>query len=291
MHSIEFNCNNMAKSNFDRYSLNNNILKQVIFRLDYKGVVNVVNLIEAFQSRFKNAFISLDNVFASQIDIELADIKDIGETLSIPLKELEKQEIYRFTNNTFGLDNNLTLDICKYFTTLSIDCNNYKTIDEYKDFFVNLVDFFLSNEEFISIKRFGLRKIAGDIFNNTDDIFANFEKQYISVSSELNQLNSIKSSYLDVISQNDGSIINYNRSIDTGTLIREDGVKTKAYQVVLDFNGYFDEADLNNFNIKSDPQNISNIINIINDRLFELFKMSVTEEFLKKSKDGKNKIE
>lgn len=52
----------MTKSEFDRYSLNNNILKQVIFRIDYKGVVNVVSLIEEFQSRFTGKFKDLDNV-------------------------------------------------------------------------------------------------------------------------------------------------------------------------------------------------------------------------------------
>lgn len=75
--------------------------------------------------------------------------------------------------------------------------------------------------------------------------------------------------------------INFIRNLDTGNVFnQETGESTKAFQVLLDLDAYLDEEAL----IKNDYKNnlFQFIVDINNNTLFNLFKSSVTKEFLNK---------
>lgn len=78
-------------------------------------------------------------------------------------------------------------------------------------------------------------------------------------------------------------IINYARTLETGSYYKnETETDVPAYQVKLDLDGYYPENILNN--IKFGKGKIKELLELTNHKhLFDLFKMSVTEEFLKQN--------
>lgn len=282
--NFAFNKKKMSKNDYNRYSLKNNFMKQVLFRLDYKGVLDTKAIVSAFKDKYRSKFNTLETVYNNQVDFELSNINDISETLSIPVKEIVKQEIYRFSDNTFGKDE-VILDISKYFTTLIIQCKDYDTIDEYKKLFTQFVELLYSVEDYISIKRFGLRKIGGQISTDFKDVTDDFEQEHFNLKFTNNGYSSKKNNYIDILDNGEelSPIINLRRSFEKGKLLDENNNQVDAFQVILDFDGYFDEQKLNSSDF-ANSKDISKIVEQTNNSLFEIFKMSVTESFLKKNK-------
>lgn len=268
------------KNDIERADLKRNMMKKILFRLDYQGVLNSSQIISQFNKSFNGKFKGFETTFQNKVDFLMNNIEEMSETLSIPIKEIEKQEIYRYTDNDFGTDK-LTLDISKYFTTLTVDCKNYNGIDEYLNFFSHFTDFLFDINEFLVIKRIGLRKIGGKIFRNIADIYNVFEQKYFNFDFQDTDFNSIRNRYIDVLQHNENSpLINYVRSFESGRYYEEStNSEYDAYQVLLDIDSYFSESILKNIRFKKGE--IMNVLqNTNNDHLFKLFKMSVTEEFL-----------
>lgn len=272
----------MSKEKYTRYSLKQNFMRQVLFRLDYKGILDIKKIVEAFQNKFSEKFKSFETAYHNHVDLELSNINDVSDTLSVPVKEIIKQEIYRFSENTFGNDK-LVLDISKYFSTLTIQCENYNTIDEYKSFFNDFTKLIYETESYASVKRFGLRKIGGLVLNTKEEIFDVFETKYFNFDFSEDGFSSNKNNYIDIIEKTEGNspTINYRRSYEKGKLIGEDNSQTDAYQIILDFDGYFGIDKLEQLELDKN-QDLSEIMEITNDCLFEIFKISVTENFLTK---------
>lgn len=270
----------MNKDKIERSDLKSNIMKRIIFRIDYQGVIDIEDILKSFETKFEKSFKTLERTFHNKLDFGINNIEDISETLSIPVKEIQKQEIYRFKESTLGQDN-LTLDISKYFTTLTVDCSNYEGIDLYLDFFVKLIDLLYEEEDYLKIKRVGLRKIGGSIYFERDKIFEDFNKKYFNFDFQDTNFNSITNRYEDVLQHDDKSpVINYIRSFETGVM-RDNSESKVAFQVILDIDGYYSENILNNINFgKGKAEELLKKTN--HEHLFRIFKMSMTEDFLKK---------
>jgi uncharacterized protein (TIGR04255 family) len=272
----------MKKPNITRADLKSNIMKNVIFRIDYQGVMDASTLVETFLKSFKGVFGSRENTFHNKIDIQFSNIDSISETLSIPVREIEKQEIQRFKDSKLGPENAI-LDISKYFTTLLIECDGkYEGIDQYATFFSKLIEQYLAENEFIKIKRIGLRKIGGNIYFNKEEIHNDFEKEHFNFDFSKEGFNSINNKTVDIFNAEDTSpIIIYQRSFDKGVALDKDGNEKIAYQAILDIDSYYEEGVLNELGFTKG--NISGIISSMNDKyLFDLFKISMTETFFKK---------
>jgi uncharacterized protein (TIGR04255 family) len=273
----------MKKDQIKRKTLKTNMMKNIIFRIDYQGIIDSEDIIKCFNERFKGLFKNFQTTFHSKVDFDLNNIEDISDTLSIPVKEIQKQEIYRFTNNTFGRDN-LILDISKYFTTLTVNCLEYEGIDKYLKFFSSFIDFLFDNSAFLKIKRIGLRKIGGKIYLEHKDIYEDFEQKYFNFDFTDTIYSSIRNRYSDVLQFDDtNAIINYVRSFETGIYQDNETKKTSnAFQVLLDIDGYYSENILDIIGFKKGmAQKVLESTN--NEHLFNIFKMSVTEKFLKEN--------
>jgi len=271
----------MRKNQIKRKQLKKNMMKNIIFKIDYQGVIDTEDIIKLFNENFKSLFQNFQTTFHNKVDFDLNNIDDISDTLSIPVKEIQKQEIYRFTNNTFGKDQ-LILDISKYFTALTVNCQDYEGIDKYLNFFSKYIDFLYENSDFLKIKRIGLRKIGGKIYFKQNDIYNDFEQKYFNFDFTDTTYNSIRNRYIDVLQFDEKSpIINYVRSFETGIYQdNETKEKSNAFQVLLDLDGYYSEEILDIIGFKKGmAQKVLEITN--NEHLFNIFKMSVTEEFLK----------
>ncbi len=273
----------MEKDNINREHLQDNIMKHIIFRFDYQGMIDSTDFVKKFHKYFNGQFLSYSKNTHNQVDLLLNNIEDISNTLSIPVNEISKQDIHVFSNNTFGTDK-LTLNISVYNTILNIECANYKNIDPYLDFINRYISFLFEQESYINLKRFGLRKIGSNIYDDFNSIHRDLEKEYFSFKeSYFEKYSLFRSRIEDVLILESSKLkINYIRHIDTGNIVNnETSELTKAFQVFLDLDAYLDEEALQFNKYKENLPSL--ITNINNDILFNLFKNSVTTEFLNKN--------
>lgn len=281
----------MANIDVDRYCMKSNIMKKVIFRVDYKGVIDIKDFVKSSLEELINPFFEdYETTFQNTFNIDL-NINAMSELLSVPIKEIEKQEIHRFTGSHFTnkdqtkTTDSVVLDISKYFSTLEVTCLEYKNIDPYLDFFALLMSRMTEFTKFISIKRIGLRKLGSKVFYDFDEIFETFEKKYFYFDFSEKDLFPNKINHLDVLEKDHTSpVINYSRSFDKGTYISEDGEKD-AFQITLDLDGYMEEDRLPKTEIKDPITFFSSHLKNINDNfLFKVFVMSVTDQFINANK-------
>jgi len=270
------------KDAIKREDLRQNIMKEAIFRIDYQGIINLEGILDDFNKAFPNHFKLYETTFHSRIELGAIKIDEISETLSVPIRELEKQPIHRYSENLFGSDK-LTLDISKYYTYLHVECKEYKTIDTYLEFFSNLIIFLKSKFTYLSIRRFGLRKVGENVYYNPEAIYEDFEREYFHAQFSP-KYRKQRCEYFDLLTiQEDPTIINYKRLIEKGYAPSADGV-AEAFRVVLDIDGYLGEEFLTKFDISNAGNTRDLLSNINNAILFDIFKMSVTQAFLERNK-------
>lgn len=257
------------KTEIGRYDLQKNIMKYVLFRIDYIGIANTMDLYNVFMNKFSDKFSSFSSAQQNKYDIQVNDLESVSESLTIPVKEIQKEEIFKFTRNTFGTDE-LTLNISRFFSTLQIKCTNYHTIDEYLSFFSEIIIEFKNKLKFFNIKRIGLRKVGGTAFLTTEqDIFhISFNKELFNFATNIEGASLVNGRHFDAISYEDRSIVNIIRLFERGKINDKD-----AIQITLDLDGYFMGEEL-------EKVNSHKILTSINDKLFNIFKQHMTDQFL-----------
>ena len=249
----------IQKNNISREDLKDNIMKMIIFRLDYQGMIDSTDFVKVFKEKFGKCFREYFKNAQSSVDLEITDIEDISATLSIPISEIQKQDVHRFTDNTFGTDK-LTLDISVYSSVLQIECTNYINLNPYIDFIINYINLLLETNEYLSLKRFGLRKIGSNIYFDFNEIHKDFELNVFKFEEQIDgNFRLFRNRIEEVLLQDDvGLKINFVRYLDTGFYFDpETSEEKKAYQVTLDLDAYLDETSL----LKNNYQ--SNLIKLI----------------------------
>lgn len=280
----------MSKFDTRREDLVKNIMKNVIIRVDYQGIVDIFDSIKEFQERFNDKFSSYITTTHNTLNITINDIEQISDSLSIPIGEVKKQTIHRFEKNKFGTDE-VTFDVTKYYSVLTVKCINYVNIDPYLDFFADYCDFIAEINPYVSAKRLGLRKIGSNIYTNPGQIFSDFNARYFNLDFDDTGFSVLKNRYVDVLEKSDdSSIINYVRSYEKGLYMDETSGKPEpidAFQIQLDFDAYFDDQKLTAINFKlTDARGVLRKTN--DEDLFPLFLMTVTDGFIQKYKASKN---
>jgi len=271
----------MAKSKYDRYSLKENLLRKILIRIDYTGVTTIDNWIESIKTDFvKKYFDRYIRRLHNNARVDLSNLGDISKSLSIPISEIVREPIHTFTESKFAeREDKVQLDITSFYTIISIDCINYKNIDLYLTFTENLINNLLNSDTCIQIKRIGIRKIGGTEFNNREEIYKVYEEnQFLCQLIDDHDIEIANREYTDrFLKKNPDVKINYSRLCRSVNIQGE----TKM-QVILDIDGYIDDSIISK-NGYQFPKDLHNVLSVnINDYLFELFKKSVQEEYLKK---------
>lgn len=272
---------NPVKDQIKREDLKENIMKKVIFSIYYPGVVEPEFIINLFKDNFKDHFGDLETFYAGNLDSDLYNFDEISESLSLPGREILNHPVFRFSENKFGKDT-VILDIGKYFSVLIVECDKYEGIDLYLDFFSKYIDFMNKEILFFKIKSLRLRKLGGNIYFDSKEIFNDFEKEYFNFNFDGTKYQSKNSIYKDILecdSPNEPTI-NYIRSFDTGDYYDLESNEIKrAFQVLLDIDSYYNEEALEALDLSY--ESIKKLLEKTNTvHLFEIFKMSVTEQFL-----------
>lgn len=266
----------MPKSQYNRYSLEENQLKKVLIRIDYSGVTTIEKWVEVIKSSFiKDYFDKYFKSIHNNAKIDLSRIEDPPQ--SIPISEIIKEPIHTFTDSKFrDREDKIQLDITEFYLALTIDCKKCKNIDLYIEFISTLIKLLLDFDSYIQIKRIGIRKIGGAEFNSINEIYDTYEKE--SVFCKLIDKTDVKIAdrkYTDRFLKGNDVKINYTRLC---RVIKVSG--NEKIQVILDMDGYIDEylIDQNSYKF---PQDIETIMKSkINDYLLELFQDSVTVKYL-----------
>ncbi|WP_415325096.1 hypothetical protein [Chryseobacterium sp. MMS23-Vi53] len=271
----------MMKDQIQREDLQKNMMKNIIFRVYYQGIIDSEDIIRKFNETFKDSFKSFETTFYSKLELDFNNIDDVIDTLSIPRSEIQSQEIFRYTENTFGTDN-LIFDINKYFSSLTIDCTNYVNIDSYLKFFADYLEFLYDHNEFLKIKKIALRKLGGNIYLDSESIYEDFESNLFKSNFQEYGYFPMQNRYEDILQSDEKEpIINIIRSYELGTYKNEKGEDIPAFQVLLDLEGYYPEYILEKIDFgKSQVEKIFKNIN--HNHLFNIFKLTVTENYLHK---------
>ena len=171
----------MPKSDYDRYSLQENQLKKILIRVDYSGVTQIENWVENIKTSFiKNIFGNYFKRINNNATLDLSNLTEIAKKQSIPISEIIKEPVHTFTESKFSdREDIVTLDITSLYLILSIECVRYKSIDPYIELISQLIENLLSSDSFIQIKRIGIRKIGGHEFDTLEEVYQVYEKDIV----------------------------------------------------------------------------------------------------------------
>lgn len=261
-----------------RQSISSESLKRVIIRYDFKGVTSIDTWIAEIKTKYCSKLFREYNIGEyGQATIDLRNLEEISERLSIPLSEVSRQPIHQFSGSTFdGLQDSVQLEITKFSITLVIECRNYVSIDPYLDFINKLVLSLLSTDAFIRIERIGIRKFDGFQFDNWDDLELNLNSSIIGPLNDLIKDTALLREYTDSwYWEQFRSKINFTRKIRNVQLVSEKHV----YQVILDMDAYTDDEILR-IPDTINPDFLKGETLRLNEAIFEIFKNSITERYI-----------
>lgn len=281
----------MAK-NYSRYTMRANMLKKVLIRIDYSGVTDINEWIKVFKenTELSSHFRKYSKEVQNQASFSISNMEEIAQSRFIPLKEFQSEPLHRFSESSFKEEgeeedrkDKVVMDVTGLYMTFTIDCVNYKNMDVYIDFICKYIHVFMSNDRFIDIQRIGIRKVGGDVFKSLDEFAETFETN-IFAAPDVANLNGLlmDREYHDRIIKRDGTVkVNFSRRCRAIS----DKKEKIVYQALLDIDGYIDKGIIQNKGYKF-PEDFENILKrTLNDYLFDLYKLSVTEQYL--SKNGK----
>lgn len=274
----------MSKEQYTRYNHIHNMLKKVLIRVDYNGVTNIENWVDIVKrdERFNTQFNGYNQGYLNQADFDLSKMDEVARQRSMPMSAFNAAPLHRFFDSNFlGRQDKVTMEIASLFLTFQIDCINYTNIDVYFNYLVTYFDAFMHTDPYIKIERIGIRKISGGSFPSFPALKEIFEDRFFD-EYKVDKVDTamIDREYHDRYIK---TIINVPHSektvkINYSTRCRQiEGIN--PYQAILDIDGYADS-----FVIKKDgltfPADFRTTLDNINNYMFELYKMSVTDNYL-----------
>jgi uncharacterized protein (TIGR04255 family) len=160
------------------------MLKTVIIRADYDGLtdlrsfVNRIKSNEEMQKSFgKMVMIPKQNM---SVSFKPQDIVD-GQ---LPITENQKSIVYRFYDCKIGNYSKATLDVEPGSITLAVDCqHNYSGSKEYSYFMGVIIEELRAYDQYVKIKRLGVRKIDVQVLLPTETIDNYFNDRYVVAKS------------------------------------------------------------------------------------------------------------
>lgn len=264
----------MAKEDIKRSDIKDRFLKKIVVRLDFVGVTDVTRLTRLFDDKFPKKFTWREEYYNNNIGIREEDLKQVSETLSIPVKVLEKVKVFRYKELRQATEK-ADLDISQFFISLTINCDeNYDGIDKYLEYFKGAITVFSNKLQYFSPRRLGLRKIRIQNFSQIQDSESVFESFVFKTPNyNITQPKIRKTTYYDYLeSSKEGQTMYHNirREINRG--INQEG--NQQYKLILDIDTYItDQEGLT-------PSNAGNLIVKANDREFNIYKSCMNLDYL-----------
>lgn len=257
----------IIKNEVRREDLKNNFLKNIIVRFDYTGIAEVEldGIISKVKPIFKeNGYNKLQEEYLTEMDFQLQD-PEIVEMEGLPIREIRKKKAYVFSNEEKGLK--CKLSTCFAFVT--VQNQKYISFSEYSKTLINLIKVLKEEVEFLSCFRFGIRKVNQCIIRDISRLNQYFDKKLFGVYG-LERGNVLKLwESKDCFEEGQ-----YNINL-TRTVVMGEYTDDVVYQVVFDSDIYVVTEENINELLKD-----SSRIDVMNERLFVLYKEALTETFI-----------
>lgn len=262
----------MKKDTIDelRHTLERNLLKNVLIRLDYSGIDDIQKAISN-NEHFGRHFGVYTRGKANNASLDLTNVDDIAKTLSIPVREIKSETVHTYSEWRGEQHDDVKLSITSYYTTLNVACRDYKTIDEYLAFIKELIDMMYGIYSFMDIKRIGIRKLGGDTFDSIEQMFHVYKRELFFGQDIDQTARFLQREYTDRYAFADGSMkVNYSRNYRLRVVDGQD-----KCQAMLDIDGYVDESNISRYDVKDDSMKV---LEFINTNIDAVFFYSVTKE-------------
>ena len=260
----------MKKNQIKREYLKSDFLKQTIVRVDYDYMFDeyIEEIMKNIDSFLGEKGYSIKNSFMSQFGLKVdfdklnSDINtNIMDTINV---ETDKREKYvSFINE----EKHIKIDITREYSAITIEYIDHIHFDEICEIFNKIYNELPRARKNIKIKRLGLRKINVYMMKDITKIKDYFEKNVFTFSSSnLDTYQFIGKNSYDNYKYKE-YIVNQIANITQGYLQTNTEPKL-LNQLTLDFDIY----------IESPVKEAS--LGDMNDSIFEIYKNSLTEDFL-----------
>lgn len=263
-----------------RAEIKHNFLKQIIFRLDFQGVLNddvekcVMQLRQKF---FEAGYINMGNRTENEFDFQVKMNLNIPNENQFSISNTNQSLVYNFTSN-----NKEILEISKSFFTLTVDIEKlYEKFDKYVPLLAESIEVIKNVSPYFNALRIGLRKINICFLDNIADLSTYFSRAAFNIDDVVNQFSDYgcaASNMVTILSKDDYQI-NYVRNIQEGVMQQEDGSQNPTYQIVIDIDVY-KEGNKEILALLSDKQNVENNLKLQNTIEFEVFIKSLNNELI-----------
>lgn len=266
-----------------RKELRHNFLKQIIFRVDFKGLLDrdVDKCIsEIRESLFHNGFINDDARVESREDQKAKIELNLQEEDAYG--NINPDTIYSFQSE----DQNESLEISKTFLKLTVAVQqNYDGFDKYVNLLAEVIVTLKSKSPFFKVIRTGLRKVNLCYIYDLNNLANYFEKGAFNISETMGCMNGVscKASEMHTVFDKEQFLINYVRNLQEGRMMIN-GSPLVVYQIALDIEAYCNDIKKCEL-LFEDKAVIQETITNQNEIVFDCyvnslnknFKMSLTE--------------
>ncbi len=273
----------VLKSDVKRKDLTSNLLNKVTLRIDFLRIVNIEELVADLQKLLidKNFFLTNED-FINDIELQINDPDVLSEDGFKVKKSIKRERIYIFQNPEDTIDL-IVGESCIIFNVKK--CNEKYCFASCIETFCNVIILAQEKFKFIRFTRIGLRKINNIICKDTN-LYYCFEKDFfneINIKDSTKNDNEIKYMRRQSIDncEFNGHSFNILKFIQEGFLDDQE----RAFNVVLDIDGYIKENICERFDSYND---LETMIKKINDDIFEIFKSMITEHLINDLISGKS---
>lgn len=263
------------RSEIKRNELRLNTLDTVIIRADFLRIVDIKEFISRIQPILAKQQFFLQEEVLSEVGISINDPDPLATNEIIVQKSVNRETVYKFKNHEHSTE----ISISRFFVLFDIKIHRNYDLDENIKRFDFILNELAKKYEYISFIRLGLRKINNVICSGIEDIYECFERRFYPLFCE--SLYS-QGAYIEGIVSN--TIENFNweevafnvRRLISEGIAEKDNEQIKAFQVLLDIDGYIRDNQIPNDFIVKLPQ----VITEINKKIFMIYKEHLTLGFL-----------
>lgn len=263
-----------------RSQIKHNFLKQIIFRLDYEGILeaDVEKCVLTLRQKFFDAgFVNMGNRTENQMDLELKMNLNIPDENKFSISNANKNLVYTFSSNDKEI-----LEISRNFFTLTVDIEEiYKTFDKYVKLLAESINTIRNVSPYFRALRIGLRKINICFLNDLNSLQNYFTRAAFNLNDVIEQFSDYDCSASNIVTIliKNGYQVNYVRNIQEGVMQQDDGSQTPTFQIVLDVD-VFKESNKEILPMLSETQMIYDTLRTQNSIEFEVFTNSLSNDFI-----------
>ena len=266
---------------YTRENIYSEMLKTVIIRLDFSGVINIGSFVDMIKQSeaIKSKFAILEEI--PQRELNVSFLPEDAGTGGLPITKAQDKTIFRFSKWKDTTNSEARLDIDNTSMTLSIDCrNNYKGSGEYSSLMISLMNDVMKHDQFVKFQRLGVRKIDAQILNDENHINDYFNDNF-----------TVKNSWEQGESKDMSTLTDFLHIDDVkfNVIQRIERIPEDKLRLIYDVDSYIYADALEKI---CEGQSVESYLNKkMQDKMFDMFVNVTSEKYLDSCLKAKEKID